>query len=101
MDRLIFTDRMTEKQKEQVLHDRSAISHPERIRCPLLLLQGTEDKVVPPEQSRNIEEGARKAGADVRLVMFEGEGHGFRVKENVKKALEEEEKWWQKTLVRG
>lgn len=96
----MFAPGLTEAQKEQVLHDRSAASHPERIRCPLLLLQGTEDKVVPPEQSRTIEQSARKAGADVKLVMFEGEGHGFRMKENVKKALEEEEQWFRKTLVR-
>jgi len=100
MDRLLFRHGLSESEKEQILRDRSAVSHPERIRSPLLLLQGTDDKVVPPEQSKRIEQGARETGADVRLVMFDGEGHGFRIKKNVEKALIEEEKWWQKTLVR-
>lgn len=100
MNRLLFSPNMTDAEKDKVLRDRSATSHPERIKSPLLLLQGTEDKVVPPEQSKKIEKGASAAGADVRLVMFEGEGHGFRMKENVERSLQEEEKWWLKTLVR-
>lgn len=91
---------MSDAEKETILRERSAISHPQHIRSPLLLLQGTEDKVVPPEQSERIAEGARDAGAEVKLVMFPGEGHGFRVKENVQKALVEEEAWFRKTLVR-
>jgi dipeptidyl aminopeptidase/acylaminoacyl peptidase len=44
----------------------------------MLLLQGTEDEVVPPAQATSIAEALAAKGLPVRLRMFEGEGHGFR-----------------------
>jgi dipeptidyl aminopeptidase/acylaminoacyl peptidase len=44
---------------------------------PLLLTHGTEDPVVPFEGTVAFAEAARAAGADVELVLFEGEGHGY------------------------
>jgi dipeptidyl aminopeptidase/acylaminoacyl peptidase len=58
--------------------DRSPITHADRIAAPLLLLQGTEDPVVPPAQSEAMAAAARAKGLPVALVMYDGEGHGFR-----------------------
>ncbi len=44
---------------------------------PLLLTHGTEDPVVPFEGTVAFADAARAAGADVELVLFEGEGHGY------------------------
>lgn len=97
---LLFTKDMSTKQREQIMHDRSPLYHADKIRTPLLLLQGGADKVVPPEQAYAISDAIRKQNGDVRLVIFPKEGHGFRFSKNVEKAVEEELWWWEKTLVR-
>ena len=53
-----------------------------------MLLQGTEDKVVPPKQAEMLADAARQKSLPVALIMFEGEGHGFRKAETLKAALE-------------
>jgi len=102
MDYLLFggTGNLDDKEKEALFHDRSPCYHADKITAPTLLLQGTDDKVVPPGQAIEMEKSIKENGGDVRLVMFEGEGHGFRKAPNVLKAKEEEDAWWIKTLVR-
>jgi dipeptidyl aminopeptidase/acylaminoacyl peptidase len=56
----------------------SAITHASKIRAPLLLLHGTDDKVVPPSQSAALEDIVRRAGTPVERHLYEGEGHGWR-----------------------
>ena len=58
--------------------ERSPIHHVEGIDRPLLLLQGEEDRVVPPSQARVMFDALQAAGRPVALAMFPGEGHGFR-----------------------
>lgn len=57
---------------------RSPIHLVDRIRAPVILFQGLEDKVVPPEQSRLIAETLQQQGQTVELHEFPGESHGFR-----------------------
>jgi dipeptidyl aminopeptidase/acylaminoacyl peptidase len=68
--------------------ERSPISHVNQLSAPMLLLQGTEDKVVPPEQSATMAAAARAKRLPVGLVMFEGEGHGFRRAESIQASYE-------------
>ncbi|MHA1305269.1 MAG: prolyl oligopeptidase family serine peptidase, partial [Candidatus Heimdallarchaeaceae archaeon] len=67
----------------QEYKERSPIYHAENIKHPLLVLQGSEDKVVPKEQSDVIVEAVRKNGVKVEYKIYEGEGHGFRKRENI------------------
>ena len=69
---------------------RSPLLHADRISCPTIFLQGTEDKVVPPDQTKAMAAALRAGGISVALLMFEGEGHGFRRAENIVAALEAE-----------
>lgn len=69
---------------------RSPLLHADRISCPTIFLQGTEDKVVPPDQTKAMAAALRARGIPVALLMFEGEGHGFRRAENIVAALEAE-----------
>ena len=62
---------------------RSPIYHVDGIDEPLILFQGSEDMVVPPEQSRLMYEALRDRGVPVEYVEFEGEQHGFRKAETV------------------
>jgi dipeptidyl aminopeptidase/acylaminoacyl peptidase len=45
---------------------------------PFLFLHGTEDKVVPPEQSKDMAAKLQEVGAAARVVTLDGEGHGWR-----------------------
>ena len=70
--------------------ERSPIHHTELLSCPLLLLQGLEDEIVPPNQAEMMFEAVRAKGLPTAYVPFEGEQHGFRRSENIKRALEAE-----------
>ena len=70
--------------------ERSPIHHTELLSCPIILLQGLEDKVVLPNQAEVMVEALRNKGLPVAYLPFEGEQHGFRKAENIKRALEAE-----------
>lgn len=70
--------------------ERSPIHYVDRLNCALILLQGLEDKVVPPSQSQMMADAVRTKGLPVAYVTFEGEQHGFRKAENIVRALESE-----------
>ncbi len=70
--------------------ERSPIHFVDKLNCALILLQGLEDKVVPPSQSQMMADAVRKKGLPVAYVTFEGEQHGFRKAENIVRALESE-----------
>lgn len=72
---------------EQVYIDRSPLTHAERIDVPVLLLQGAEDRVVPPGQSEAIRDALAARGIPHEYVLYQGEGHGFRRAETLISAL--------------
>lgn len=75
---------------EDVYVERSPLSHPERFRVPLLILQGSEDRVVPPSQAEAIRDALVAHGVPHAYVLYEGEGHGFRRAETVVDSLQRE-----------
>ena len=70
--------------------ERSPINFAENLSCPVIFFQGLEDKVVPPNQAEMMVEALRKKGVPVAYVPFEGEQHGFRRAENIKRSLDGE-----------
>ena len=70
--------------------ERSPIHFTDRLACPVILFQGLDDKVVPPNQAELMLAALRAKGLPVAYVAFEGEGHGFRKAENIKRALDGE-----------
>jgi dipeptidyl aminopeptidase/acylaminoacyl peptidase len=69
---------------------RSPIHFVDRLSCALILLQGLEDKVVPPNQSEMMADAVRKKGLPVAYLAFEGEQHGFRKAATIIRSLEAE-----------
>ena len=65
-------------QASEVYRDRSPINHVDALNCPMLILQGADDAVVPPNQAQTMAEAVAAKGLEVELIVFEGEGHGFR-----------------------
>lgn len=76
-------------QRRETYQARSPIHHLGGLDCPMLILQGTEDRVVPPDQAQAMAAAVAAKGLPVRLVWFDGEGHGFRRAETIVKVAEE------------
>jgi dipeptidyl aminopeptidase/acylaminoacyl peptidase len=77
-------------QQRQIYQQRSPINFTDFLDCPVIFFQGLEDKVVPPNQTQAMVKALRSKGLPVAYVPFEGEQHGFRKAENIKKSLEAE-----------
>ena len=77
-------------QGRAIYQARSPVRHMQHCHGALLTLQGSDDKAVPPSQSRAIVAAAREAGCAVAYVEFEGEGHGFRQAANIIRGLQSE-----------
>ncbi|ORY06314.1 alpha/beta-hydrolase [Basidiobolus meristosporus CBS 931.73] len=84
MDRLIGPY----PEAKQTYHDRSPIHYVNDIQNSLIFFQGLEDKVVPPNQAEFMVNALKKNKVPVAYVTFEGEQHGFRMSENIKRASE-------------
>ena len=69
---------------------RSPIHFADQISTPMLVLQGSDDEVVPPSQAELIVGALRERGVPHAYLLFEGEGHGFRRAESIVTALEAE-----------
>lgn len=85
-------------QARDVYVERSPIHHVERITAPVIVFQGLDDKVVPPNQSEAIVEALRGRGVPVEYHAFEGEGHGFRRAETMIAVLDAELAFYRKVL---
>ncbi len=77
---------------------RSPINNTDRLSCPILILQGSEDKVVPPSQSQALVAALKAKDIPYEYVEFEGEGHGFRQEANIIKSLHLEYGFYLKVL---
>ncbi|KAI9356808.1 Alpha/Beta hydrolase protein [Pilaira anomala] len=76
---------------EAIYEERSPINSADKIECPVIFFQGSEDKVVPPSQSEVMVNTLKKKGVPVAYVLYEGEAHGFRRAENIKRTAELEQ----------
>jgi dipeptidyl aminopeptidase/acylaminoacyl peptidase len=74
----------------ETYRQRSPLFHTEQIRTPVILFQGLEDKVVPPDQAETMVASLRERGVPFAYIAFEGEQHGFRRAENVRRTTEAE-----------
>jgi dipeptidyl aminopeptidase/acylaminoacyl peptidase len=83
---------------KEVYRSRSPIHFVDRLSCALILFQGLEDKVVPPNQSRMMADAVRAKGLPVEYLTFEGEQHGFRRADTIVRTLEAELAFYQRVL---
>ncbi len=75
---------------ETLYEERAPVGHVNAATCPILLLQGLDDPIVPPAQSESIAADLAAQGTRYAYIAFEGESHGFRKAESVTAALEAE-----------
>jgi dipeptidyl aminopeptidase/acylaminoacyl peptidase len=73
-----------------VYHRRSPINRAEELSAPLIIFQGLDDKVVPPAQAEVLVDALRRAGVPFAYLAFEGEAHGFRRSDTIRRVIEAE-----------
>ncbi|WP_426357766.1 alpha/beta hydrolase family protein [Pseudocolwellia sp. HL-MZ19] len=72
---------------DEFLKSISPINHVEKVNIPVLLVYGTRDKIVHPEQSEDFYEALKDAKKDVQLIEIKGEAHSFLKNESRLKTL--------------
>lgn len=77
-------------EKKAVYESRSPINAVEKLSCPIIFLQGAEDKIVPPNQAETMVAALKEKKIPVSYLLFEGEQHGFRKAENIQRSLDAE-----------
>jgi dipeptidyl aminopeptidase/acylaminoacyl peptidase len=77
-------------ERADLYRERSPFHHTEGLSCPVIFFQGLEDEVVPPNQAEAMFGALKEKGLPVAYVLFEGEQHGFRRAENIKRATDGE-----------
>jgi len=77
-------------ERADLYKERSPINHVERLRSPVILFQGLEDEVVPPNQAETMVAALAQNGVPHAYLAFEGEQHGFRKAETNIRCLEAE-----------
>ena len=75
---------------DELYAERAPVGHVNALTCPILLLQGLDDPIVPPSQSEAIAAGLAAHGIRHAYIAFAGESHGFRKAETVTASLEAE-----------
>jgi dipeptidyl aminopeptidase/acylaminoacyl peptidase len=83
---------------QAVYHARSPLRHCDRLNCPVIFFQGLEDKIVLPNQSERMAEAMKQKGVPVEYIAFEGEQHGFRKADTIRRALEAELAFYRKVF---
>jgi dipeptidyl aminopeptidase/acylaminoacyl peptidase len=85
-------------QARELYVERSPLTHVDRFSRPLIVLQGSEDAIVPPKQSEVIVDALRAKRVPVAYLLFAGEQHGFRRAENLRRALDAELSFYAQVL---
>jgi dipeptidyl aminopeptidase/acylaminoacyl peptidase len=75
---------------QPIYDSRSPLNHLDGFKAPLIVFQGAEDPIVPPNQSERIVEALRERGVPLVYQLYAGESHGFRNPENIILALQSE-----------
>lgn len=79
-------------------YSNSPIHHIDKIQTPVLLLQGSEDKIVPPSQSEAFYSALKAKNIPCEYKLIEGEGHGFRSADAIKTSFLTQERFLKSIL---
>jgi dipeptidyl aminopeptidase/acylaminoacyl peptidase len=77
-------------ERKDIYYERSPIHFIQNFNCPIILFQGSEDPIVPPNQSQSMYDAVCAKEIPAAYILFEGEQHGFRKAESIKRAFEAE-----------
>jgi dipeptidyl aminopeptidase/acylaminoacyl peptidase len=70
-------------QAQAIYDERSPLNHLDGFKAPLIIFQGADDPIVPPNQSALIADALRARKVPLAYILYPGEGHGFRKPQNI------------------
>jgi dipeptidyl aminopeptidase/acylaminoacyl peptidase len=76
--------------RQDLYHDRSPVRFADRLSVPIAFYQGAEDPIVPPNQAEAMVEALKAKGLPFQYLLFDGEQHGFRRAQTIKRTLDAE-----------
>ena len=77
-------------ERADLYRERSAVNFAEHLSCPIILFQGLDDRVVPPDQSEEFVAACKAKKLPYAYIAFEGEQHGFRRAPNIQRSIDAE-----------
>src|SRR5262249_8823801 len=77
-------------EEADLYRERSPISHADGLTAPVIFFQGADDRIVPPNQTEMMVDALRRRCTPCGYFLFEGEQHGSRRADNIKRALDAE-----------
>ncbi|HEV2218857.1 MAG TPA: prolyl oligopeptidase family serine peptidase [Candidatus Dormibacteraeota bacterium] len=77
-------------QRADVYRERSAVNFADGLSCPIILFQGLDDSVVPPDQAEEFVAACKAKKLPYAYIAFEGEQHGFRRAPNIRRSIDAE-----------
>jgi dipeptidyl aminopeptidase/acylaminoacyl peptidase len=75
---------------QRLYHDRSPVHFADRLSVPIAFFQGAEDPIVPPNQAEAMVAALKAKGLPFQYLLFDGEQHGFRRAQTIKRTLDAE-----------
>jgi dipeptidyl aminopeptidase/acylaminoacyl peptidase len=75
---------------QRLYHDRSPVHFADRLSVPIAFFQGAEDPIVPPNQAEAMAQALRAKSLPFQYLLFDGEQHGFRRAQTIKRSLDAE-----------
>lgn len=88
-------------QEQQTYAERSPINHIDQLTVPVIFFQGAEDEIVPSNQTQLMVDGLKNRNVPVGYFLFDGEQHGFRKGENIRRAMDAELYFYAALLTRS
>ncbi len=76
--------------EKKLYEQRSPLNNVDKLKCPVIFFQGSEDLVVPLNQAEKMYAALKNRGIMTQLIVYEGEQHGFRKAHNIRDSLEKE-----------
>ena len=77
-------------ERADLYRERSAVNFADHLSCPIILFQGLDDRVVPPDQSEEFVAACKAKKLPYAYIAFEGEQHGFRRAPNIRRSIDAE-----------
>ncbi len=77
-------------ERKDLYDARSPLHSARLLSVPVAFFQGAEDRIVPPQQAEAMVEALRRRQIPSLYLLFDGEQHGFRRADNIKRALDAE-----------
>lgn len=97
---LCFPPGASDAERQEILKERSPITHASKITTPMLIINGSDDPIVPPNQAYSLAEKIKEAGTEVEVKVYDGEGHIFSKGSTLSDIEKRRYEWFERFLMK-